>query len=195
MSSAHAETTGAGLDQPAPQTKDRTNKNGLGNPSRKTSYPGADRPRAGPLVSANLCDGTHLSALAGYALRHKIWAPDSRQVEANDCPWAAILGEILHAANVVSVQVVYAAKPQICATLIGSPPRTFLYSGAAASRDVIDILPPVAVVKSAQCYRYNADSGPEWENSVADIVSLAILNHAITRLPGYEAAQWGAPTW
>lgn len=52
---------------------------------------------------------------------------------------------------------------------------------------------PVQVLKSVSCYEYQTCEHPEWESSEAFAFCQALRHAAIDALPGYDAAEWGAP--
>jgi hypothetical protein len=52
---------------------------------------------------------------------------------------------------------------------------------------------PVQVLKSCQCYEYQACEHDAWEKSEAKAFVDALRISAIHVLPGYDAAKWGAP--
>lgn len=49
------------------------------------------------------------------------------------------------------------------------------------------------VAKSVHCYQYQACEHPGWEESDAKYITDQLLQSLLTRMPGYEAAEWGAP--
>lgn len=53
---------------------------------------------------------------------------------------------------------------------------------------------PVAVLKACSCYEYQSCEHKGWEDSDAHNVIESIRSVAISSLPGYEDAEWGAPT-
>ncbi len=50
---------------------------------------------------------------------------------------------------------------------------------------------PVGAIKVAQCYRYQSNEHPEWEASDANKIVEMVIDGAISKLPGYDAAPWG----
>jgi hypothetical protein len=61
-------------------------------------------------MSAYLCADAHISALAAYAVHHKLWEPDLRALNEerfSSKTDAEILGERMHAANVESLRELY----------------------------------------------------------------------------------------
>lgn len=51
----------------------------------------------------------------------------------------------------------------------------------------------VQVIKSVKCYQYQACEHEGWKESEAKKFADSLLQTAIRKLPGYEAAEWGAP--
>ena len=54
-------------------------------------------------------------------------------------------------------------------------------------------LEPVQVIKAIRCYEYQSCEHAGWEASEAKAFCAALLVHAASCLPGYEAAEWGCP--
>ena len=52
---------------------------------------------------------------------------------------------------------------------------------------------PVQVLKTCECYKYQSCEHDGWENSEAAAFIQALEYAAVNALPGYEAANWGAP--
>lgn len=52
---------------------------------------------------------------------------------------------------------------------------------------------PVQVLKSIACYEYQSCLLPNWELTLAATFCKHLHAHAITLLPGYDKAEWGAP--
>jgi hypothetical protein len=52
---------------------------------------------------------------------------------------------------------------------------------------------PLAVLKAISCYEYQSCEHPEWKSSEAHAFCDALRLCAISCLPGYEEAPWGAP--
>ena len=52
---------------------------------------------------------------------------------------------------------------------------------------------PVEVLKAIDCYSYQSCEHPEWEASEAHAFCASLRSCAISCLPGYEKAPWGAP--
>lgn len=54
-------------------------------------------------------------------------------------------------------------------------------------------LDAVQVLKAVGCYEYQACEHDDWEASEAHAFCEALRHVAISHLPGYDAAEWGAP--
>ena len=52
---------------------------------------------------------------------------------------------------------------------------------------------PVQLFKSLACYEYQSCEHPGWEASEARAYCEALRDRAISALPGWDAAEWGAP--
>jgi len=59
-------------------------------------------------------------------------------------------------------------------------------------RSAIEI-DPVQVLKSCNCYTYQACEHPNWQTSEAHSFIESLEGDATRALPGYEEAEWGAP--
>jgi hypothetical protein len=51
----------------------------------------------------------------------------------------------------------------------------------------------IQIIKSCKCYSYQSCCYPGWEKSKAHQIINEIIRSQIHRLPGYDAAIWGAP--
>ncbi len=51
----------------------------------------------------------------------------------------------------------------------------------------------VQLLKSARCYEYQTSDDSAYESSEAAAIMECIIDRAISHLPGYESAVWGAP--
>ena len=52
---------------------------------------------------------------------------------------------------------------------------------------------PLQVIKSCDCYSYQANEHKGWKQSSAKMFVDTLRNRAIDALPGYDAAIWGSP--
>ena len=124
-------------------------------------------------MSAFMCDDLHLSALAAYAFEQHVVRHNSVE---------DVL-KILWEANRDSLIARYSRDRE--KLLSESPPKL-----ADTSKIYFA---PVRVIKSAECYRYQACEHDGWEGSAADRISKDIIACACSKLPGYDEAPWGAP--
>ena len=99
---------------------------------------------------------------------------------------ATEVAQILYAENVASVLFRYRdlKRDEYPATL---DPVEF----ADQSRLAQYLRDPIAIIKIAQCLRYQSCEHPEWENSQANRIVDTAITKAISKLPGYDAAPWG----
>ena len=94
---------------------------------------------------------------------------------------ASRLGGILMAANAASVEARYGVKDR---------PIFLPYYHKSNPTRRID---PVQVLKSIDCFAYQACEDEGWEASQAHAFCEALRRAAIHALPGYDKAAWGAP--
>lgn len=134
-------------------------------------------------MSAFQCDDSHISALAGYAAKHGLsYIPGSGREHD-----AALIGKMLHAANVASMFARYEGRH-------GTDPNDappFVFNASAAARALH--CPPIAIIKAAQCFEYQACEVNDWTETVAARCIASIIANAIHDLPGYNDAAWGSP--
>lgn len=143
-------------------------------------------------MSAYLCDDSHISFLAGYAVTVGLWRPDPDallEMNSFDRSDAEVLAGRLHSANCTSLMARYGNR---AGELIGDIDG-FKFDRAAASRAKVLTVSPVQVIKSARCFAYQVCEYDGWEASPENAVIQAIIANAIPKLPGYDAASWGAP--
>lgn len=63
-------------------------------------------------------------------------------------------------------------------------------SYAFTMRPEVHAMPAVQVLKAVACLRYQCSDWSKFEGSTADRALDRIRDHAIARLPGYQAAAW-----
>jgi hypothetical protein len=119
------------------------------------------------LMSAFICNHSHVTALAVFAARKRVlgWT------DANK------IGSLLHAENVKSVNYRYGetTKPD------------FAMCAWAAFHEFSQ----VQIIKAARCLEYQSCEHPGWEESGACQLLRAIIGDETTRnLPGYDEAEW-----
>lgn len=126
-------------------------------------------------MSCYMCTVEHISFLAHYAVTKRLYGGGDR----SDSEAMADLYTLLALQNAVSVASKYSEALEANRGAFEMPP--------VAHREAI------AVIKSANGYRYQACEGDSWNDSGADNITQLIINRAIRDLPGYAAASWGAP--
>jgi len=50
---------------------------------------------------------------------------------------------------------------------------------------------PVEIIKACDCYRYQSCETPDWQDTEAHAIMVALRERAIRLLPGYDDADWG----
>lgn len=123
-------------------------------------------------MSCFICDDKHISALAGYAAH----------VRGNDS--AREIAEILYEANVQSFVARYEGR-------YTNEIEPFEFDDNAATKGAH--AKPVAIIKAAHCFAYQACEFDGWETCSAKKIVDAIVSNATHDLPGYDDAARGAP--
>lgn len=128
-------------------------------------------------MSCFLVSDNHLGAIIGYACRENLktgyggnpgryaYAPGEEQAAC----------DILYAANAKSVNARYTTNVD--------------ESGCTYHPNAIK-LRPIEVIKACDCYAYQCDEWDGFEGSEAQRIVDGIREHAIGKLPGYDAAEW-----
>jgi hypothetical protein len=101
-----------------------------------------------------------------------------------------MIGQLLWDTNIVSVKTRYNHIKDI-KELPGPYGETFIYKYSPTPRRIS--INPLQVIKTCKYYVYQTCEFEGWEDSEAKAIIDAIINIAITKLPGYEEAEWGAP--
>ncbi len=96
----------------------------------------------------------------------------------------------LHAENVASVEHRYRLSDPALAG-VGRYPPPAVVTPRDLHRLQRWLRNPVAILKLAQCYDYQACEHPGWLESAAHRLIKSIIADAIRRLPGYEGEPWG----
>jgi hypothetical protein len=123
-------------------------------------------------MSAYVCDDSHITALARYAVDHNI----PRPVQSLP-PTIQDIGETLLAENVVSVNHRYPDRHAEAA---------FIVSEWALAQE----FSPIQIVKACQCFGYQSCEHPGWVTSAACQIVKEIECAAIAEVPGYRDAKW-----
>lgn len=141
-------------------------------------------------MSCFICDDAHITALAAYAVHHRIAdvlrvpavirCANARRADAE------VLALALRGENVASFNARYEGRHQ---DDIGD----FEYQTNVATATRNGAFSPIQIIKAAQCFEYQACEHKGWTDSYARQVIENIIAHAITQLPGYDAAAWGLP--
>jgi hypothetical protein len=130
-------------------------------------------------MSAFLCSSEHISALAAYAVRHRLWKNPLPDPLVGD---AEVLGRALHRENLRSLRALYGDRKR--------PP--FVFSSRYAEAASAGVLSPIEIIKAAHCFRYQEceHKGDATTRELRRVIEI-IIEHAIHDVPGYEEAAWG----
>lgn len=129
-------------------------------------------------MSAYLCTDAHISALAGYAVKHNL-PRYVKNLDLADPSSAAELARRLHAVNLASVNFRYRENNS----------DSFTFDARAARCE----LSAVQVIKAAHCFNYQACEPSDWDETAEARLIQAIISSASHDLPGYNEAAWGVP--
>lgn len=148
-------------------------------------------------MSAHLCEDRHFLYLVGAALHAQYgvaWrTPGGERVElrAGDYDLAARVAQMLYEENVRSLRARY-PDTTVSEWRGDSPAPEF------TARDIPSLFYVgvnwVQVIKSCHCYEYQSCEHAEWEHSEAHAFISALMECAVHHVPGYEDAEWGAPS-
>lgn len=124
-------------------------------------------------MSAFICSDAHISAIVA-------WAAANRAGVHTNPMWFVVDNEVatcnmLMEENVESVNYRYRENEPAIPVEYTPPAR---------------MPSAVAIIKLAQCLRYQSCEHPGWESSLAKKILDEVIETAIFRLPGYEAAHW-----
>lgn len=111
-------------------------------------------------------------------------------LRSGDRKLAAELANMLWRENIASVSHRYPNESS--ATLPGPVGENFVFT-ESDFRARAGAPAPVAVFKSIRCFEYQSCEHPGWRDSDACAFCESLVDAYIERLPGYEAASWGAP--
>ena len=135
------------------------------------------------LVAAALTGGTR-DALSWWSEAEAARFPARRNLGDVD---EHELGRILWAENVKSVN----CRPDVFRRLYGEEtPEPAYHHPAAVGWLEFD---PAQVLKSCDCYEYQACEHEAWPDSEARAIIDALRRKFVRQLQGYDAAEWGAP--
>lgn len=145
-------------------------------------------------MSAYIVDKNHIDYLLEAAVTFERgrfnWYhnQEQHQLKGYDDESRRAVGQMLWDENVKSVMARYPSdSPE---ELPGPGLPTYQYEPANVCWMKMD---PVQVLKAVACYEYQSCEHAEWGTSSAQVFVHTLRGIAIRALPGYEAAQWGAP--
>ena len=160
-------------------------------------------------MSAFLVEDSHIDFLLSFMLSQrcahaKVYQPSRRRwfdfnydiLEADTRRTAMdIVGQILIDENYRSLSARYGerAGELFNSNAQDDKPHTYRFAEHSSAIDSDRIARAVQVLKSAACYDYQACESDDYEQTDAARIVRDIVQAAIHSLPGYEAAQWGAP--
>jgi hypothetical protein len=129
-------------------------------------------------MSAWIVTTAHVAALVKWYRRN---GGAQMHLEAATTPdWDERMAGMLYAENVRSVNHRYADSTP-------DEPVAFTWKMLKDAPD----LTPVEVIKSCQCLGYQSCECDDWNETKAKRLLDRIEAHAISKLPGYDAAPWG----
>lgn len=151
-------------------------------------------------MSAYIVERDHIRYLVEAALKLRLghhpghgpfswyWNGDRRTLPAGDYERACEVARMLWAENIASVAHRYPNEPQN--DLPGPAGESFEYTEHRPWDCNID---PVQVLKACSCFEYQSCEHEGWKTSEALAFVDALVWEAISALPGYADAAWGAP--
>ena len=150
-------------------------------------------------MSAYIVDKEHVQYLVDAAMQSASggafrWyhGGEWRELQKGDKERAAEVANMLWCENIKSVSHRYPYESS--ATL----PGTRQGAGEVVTEDDFHGIRwlnfvPVQVAKACDCYAYQSCEHDEWETSEAKAFTDSLKESQWRRLPGYDAAEWGAP--
>jgi hypothetical protein len=137
-------------------------------------------------MSAWLVERAHIAYLIDAAwslgLRHGgCYYFHDRSTHKLDDLTASAVGQTLWATCAASVNHRYSHHPERAEVVYGE------------HRYHPQHVDPVQFLKSIACYEYQSCERDDWEASEAKALCESMRSLAISSLPGYDAAEWGAP--
>jgi hypothetical protein len=100
--------------------------------------------------------------------------------------------EALTRANLLSLAVRYPDSDP-APDFVGMSTAEFISECKQEARRMWSV-PVIEILKSCDCFAYQSCEYDDWHKSTAHKIINAIRKECITRLPGYEEAQWGYTT-
>lgn len=127
-------------------------------------------------MSAFLCSDLHINTLITFASNHGVTYNhgSARRVKGDEQRAASLL----QAQNARSVLYRYAHRPGT-----HCPPDPIKFEPTT-------LRAPIIVIKLCHCLDYQSCETPDWEQTEALALLVAIAGAAIRRVPGYDDAPW-----
>lgn len=116
---------------------------------------------------------------------------EHHSLASGDYERAADVGNMLWRENMESVGFRYQGESS--ATLPGPRFGDSVITTIDVGRVLWNRIDPAQVLKACDCYEYQSCEHPGWKQSEAKAFIGALRRAAWHALPGYEAAEWGAP--
>lgn len=152
-------------------------------------------------MSAYIVDREHIRYLVSMAMHICIangdtfrWYHNGQSFALNrgDRDHASSVGQMLWDENIRSIQSCYPDTRENMRNAPGPIGETFIYAHSS------DWCPSakfsaVQVLKACACYEYQSCEHDGWKDSQACAFIHALKELAIRTLPGWDAAEWGAP--
>ncbi|HEY1801915.1 MAG TPA: hypothetical protein VGG46_13375 [Terriglobales bacterium] len=151
-------------------------------------------------MSAYIVDRDHILYLVGAAANPSIephgifrWFHNDKwqELPAHDFHRAAEVANLLWRENIASVSARYPNESS--ATLPGPCRENFVIEPDNFPIR-FTLYRPVQVIKACDCYEYQSCEHKTWQTSEAHAFVSALRRTAWHALPGYDQAEWGAPT-
>jgi hypothetical protein len=139
------------------------------------------------LVTAAMSRAINPHSCGNFSWYHE---GETQRLPCSDYDRAADVANMLWRENIKSVAYRYPGD-KTSATLPGPTGEDFAIT--AADFPAFSHLEPVQVLCSLACYEYQTCEHPEWEASESHTFCEALRHAAISALPGYDKAEWGAP--
>lgn len=150
-------------------------------------------------MSAYIVDREHIkylvsAAAAGREGRMSYYHNGkSTELRRDDQDSLTKAGQMLWDANIESIQALYPDCRDNMNNAPGPVGETFIYAHGGGFKDGRDGFEAAQVFKAANCYEYQSCEADTWKDSEAKAFIDALTAKYIRMLPGYEAAEWGAP--
>lgn len=138
-------------------------------------------------MSAFICDRDHIVYLVQAANTRRLNRYGGKNMTAEEM---RAVGQMLWNENVRSVSHRYPNEPT--SDLPGPCEEIYTIDESDFDRPLLTV-DPVQVLKSCDCYEYQACEHPEWGESEAKRYIDGLRKRAWQSFPGYEDAEWGGP--